>query len=531
MNRVLGVVVVILAVLVDGFFALVNFYPVAPARGRGPQRKVLVALDASQARWLTDNLVDEFNREHNVDVSLVPVDEERLLAELEKAKAGGGELMLAAIPRALGARAIKGGLTRSFEDTAPRAQLAADLAAVTPPVMRAAEFEGKQYFLPRWSLLDVTVYRESRVRDAVRHWSLLRREIDAALKAANGRGLPPGYQLELQPEEWDGYDRFVIGYYWARRRYAGQPARGRVAHRTGEELDGVVDITEGIYRAGAGDATIADTSSQAARDYFEWEALYRKHGLYNAAMFDVKPLDDDGILDGLQRGELFLATVDQMQAFTLHGGSHTGTPPHVDDPDDLGFAPLARISSVELSPKGHPARAGQPFSFREDWVWALPSKSADPALAYELVKFLWEREQHYRECEALGALPLRTDVMRERSSLFKLVWMDDVFDATFTEWDRATPLPDSVAGGLGSSYAQLWDRIVTARAAPDAIAGLLHAPPAPRPPPAPAPAPATTDTPAAAVAAREDDDDDSMSAVDDELWRGRVELEKTGAVQ
>ena len=45
------------------------------------------------------------------------------------------------------------------------------------------------------------VYRESKVRDAVRHWSLLRREIDAALKAATGHGLPPGYHPELAPEE------------------------------------------------------------------------------------------------------------------------------------------------------------------------------------------------------------------------------------------------------------------------------------------------------------------------------------------
>src|SRR5262249_35301153 len=150
------------------------------------------------------------------------------------------------------------------------AQIANDSAAAVPRAMKAAQQNGKQVFLPERTLLDVTVFRRSRVRDAVRHWNLLRPEIETALRAQNGRGLPSGYKLELEPEQWDGFDRFVIAYYWAHRRYHGEEARGRVAHRTGMQLDGLVEISEGLYRAGASENTLAKFDSPATRDYFGW---------------------------------------------------------------------------------------------------------------------------------------------------------------------------------------------------------------------------------------------------------------------
>jgi ABC-type glycerol-3-phosphate transport system substrate-binding protein len=513
--RVLTIVVVVLAVLVDGFFALINFYPVAPSRARGPERKVLVALDTAQARWLRENLIDEFNTEHNSNLQLQAVDEEELLPTLAKAQS---DVILTMLPRARGRQAIAAHAVRSFEDVATPARVNSDFDAVVPPALQAALVDGKQLFLPGMALVDVLVFRISRVRDAVRHWSLLRAQIDAALREVNGRGLPPNYSLELEPELWDGFDRFVIGYFWAHRRYAHQPARGRVAHRTGEDLDGALDIVEGLYRAGVDDKTVSQTAAPAVRDYFAWEALYRKHGLFPPEMLGEHPLDDDTLVELLRKGELFLASVDTMQAFTLHGGGHGDARPGVDDPDDLGFAPLPRISSLALGSDGKPARSGEPFSFRDDWVWALPARAADAELAYELVQFLWSRENHVRFCEALGALPLRTDVQRERSSIFRLTWMDDVLDAAFAEWNRARPVPDTLAEGFGSVYAQLWDRLIRRQ---DPIDAVLHTPPAPRPLVSPPVAARAPEAPTS-----EEDTEDRLDAIDDEQWSSKVELEE-----
>jgi hypothetical protein len=249
----------------------------------------------------------------------------------------------------------------------------------------------------------------------------------------------------------------------------------------------------------------------------------KKHGIFAPAMFEDEPLDDDGVRDGLGKGELYLATVDQQRAFTLHGGSHTGTPPVVDDADDLGFAPLGRIGSLELGPNGKPLRQGRPFSFREDWVWALPAHGAqeDAQLAYELVKFLWQKENHVRACEALGELPLRADVQRERSSLFRMVWMDDIYDAAFAELPTAQAVPDAVEAGWGSTYASLWKQIV----ADGGGLQLLQSPPKPTPFAVAAAEKAEPKEPPEATL-REEDDDDRAEAIDNELWRGKAELDR-----
>ena len=498
MRRVLWGTLIALAVLVDGFFALVNFYPVAPQRDRGPSQKILVSLETSQAKWLTETLLAEFNDEHTSNLELEIVPDEQLLATLEKEKSS---LVAAVLPRAEGARAIASGAVRSFADVASPDQMKALLEPLAEQVVSAVQVDGKPYFVPRAALLDIMVYRISRVRDAVRHWSLLRTDIDAALKQVNGRGLPPGYSLELAPEEWDSYDRFVVAYYWAHRRYEGQPAKGRVGHRTGDGLDNVIEHVEAAYRAGATDATAGALDSAPVRDATSWERLYRTYDLFSPAMMREKPLDDEGVFDALKSGELYLATINQTQAFLLHGGSHRGTPPRIADPDDLAFAPLTRISSQELASSGHPMRKGRRFSFREDWVWMLPSGSPAPQLAFDLAEFLLERDQHVRECEALGALPLRTDVIRERSAIFKLPWMTDIFDAAFDEWKDASPVPERVPAGLGAEYAKLWKTIDDESA---------------KAPPVATPAP---------DAGTSQSDDDTLDEAEDELWRGKVALE------
>jgi hypothetical protein len=528
MRRALLATAVVLAILVDGFFALVNFYPVAPPPRRGPRRTVLVSLDPAQARWLQESLIAEFNAEHNTDVALFTVDEERLL---DAVAAAPPEMVLAALPRARAGEALRRKLVRPFDEIAPADRLDEALAGVSAEAVESARVDGKLRFLPRAALLDVAVYRVSRVRDAVRNWTVLRREIDDALRAAGGRGLPPGYQLELDPEQWDSLDRFVIGYFWAHRRYRGEHARGRIAHRVGDVLDAQLDLVEGVRRAGANNADLARTDSQAARDYFGWESLYRRHGLFADAMLGAAPLDDDGILDGLRQGELFMATVTQMEAFTLHGGAHPGSPPQVDDPDDLGFAPLGRISSLESDANGRPLRAGRRGSLREEWVWAVPSHAVDPDLAVELAAFLWQRENHFRECQALGTLPLRTDVQRERSSLFRLIWMDDVLDAAFAERDESAAPPESLGAGLGSTYARLWRSLVAERGAeglsPSALAERLRSPPPAPPAKPPAASAQAVPRPVALDGGMtEEADQDRPPAIDEEFWRGRAEVEK-----
>lgn len=475
MQRTLLIIALVLGLLVDGFFALVNFYPVAPTRSRGPRRYILADVDATQAAWLQHNLLDEFNDEHHANLALRAVDEEHIEEAMNRP-----DVLLAVLPRVTALRAINTGHVASFEDFVPAARIASDFDAIRSDVMQSGRYRNRQAFIPRAVVLDVAVYRQSRVRDAMLHWRLLEADMNAALRAVNGRGLPAGYSLEREPTSWDAYDQFVLAYYWAHRSYDGHPARARVAHRSGLLIEGQIDIVGSIYRAGGSDATLDQHDSVFALDAMQWDAVYRAEGLFADEMFAPTGLDDEDALAGLERGDFYLTSADQLEAFSIHGGGHRDANPRVPDEDDLGFVAMPRFSSLELDATGHPARTAAGFSFREEFVWALPAHGPDRRVAYDAVRWVMERENHARECEALGMLPIRTDVIRERATLFRIGWMQDVFEAGLSQWARSQPLPLSFATGSGLDYAILWDRVVAQHgAAPSdraAIAAMMRAP-------------------------------------------------------
>jgi hypothetical protein len=485
--RIALITAVVLGVAVDAFFAIVNFYPVAPHASRGPKRYVVMQLDPVQAAWFQANVLDDFNDEANANLQLLRVDdEEQLQAATAAAAKRGDDPVLVLLTTTQVDHARSTGLVQPFTAVASASQIAADFGGLGDAAIAPTKVGGQPYYLPGVARLDVAVYRISKVRDAVLHWSVLRPEIDAALRRVNGRGLPAGYELSLSPEAWDSYDVFVMAYYWANRVYGGQPARPRIAHRTGDEIDGQRDIAAALYRMGGDDKTFLRTDARPAVDYFQWEALMHAEGLYPEAMYADDPYDDEAMMAGLEKGELFLGSLDAMEAFSLHGGAHVGAQPQTDDAADLGFTMLPRGASLALDAKGQPARRGATFSFREDWVWALPTTASGAGAddAYRLVQFLWRPGIHARICEALGTLPVHPEVVAARASYFRLDWMRHVFEAGFDQARRGEPEPAALVGkGLGSVYAQLWTKIVAGRMAPapdGAIAAVLHAPPPPK---------------------------------------------------
>ena len=513
-------VAVAIGVAVDVFFAVVNFYPVAPHPNPGPKRYVVMQLDEVQAAWFQKHVLDDFNAETNSNLVVLRVaEEEQLQAMTRDAAKAGKDVVLTALPVTQVGRAVETKLVRPFTDVVPSDRIAADFRALGDAVLAAGKLAGTQYFLPRMAVIDVAVYRVSKVRDAVLHWSVLRPQIEATLAKINGRGLPKNYELGLTPDAWTSYDLFVMAYYWSHRSYGGRPARPRVAHRTGDEVDGQRDIVSALYRLGATDATVASFGDRAALDLFQWESLYRDEGAYVPEMFAAEPFDDEAVLEGLKSGDLFFAPIDAMEAFNLHGGSHAAALAKVDDPADLEFTSMPRGASLLLDDKGHPQRERPSFSFLEDWVWALPAAAQDGSVGYQLAQFLWRPDIHARECEALGMLPLHPQVIAERVSRFRLEWMQHVSEAGLAQARHGERAPDMlIARGLGSVYAQLWAEIVTGKRE---IGDALRSPPAPKPLAVQAPSPADPQR-AAEPAAPEPSDD----PVENEDWETDVVLER-----
>jgi len=142
---------------------------------------------------------------------------------------------------------------------------------------------------------------------------------------------------------------------------------------------------------------------------------------------------------------------------------------------------LPRFSSLELDAKGHPARTAKSFAFKNELVWALPQGAKDPKRAFQLATWLVQKENHVRDCEAMGYVPMRKDVFREVTSTFRNYWMSAAFDAALEQWPRSQAVPASLSEKrLGSVYAQLWRKVVSASPGPlagDKLAAQLASPP------------------------------------------------------
>ena len=507
--RGLLVAAIAIGVAIDAFFAVVNFYPIAPKPSRGPKRYVVMQLDAAQAKWFQDNILDDFNTEANVDVQLIRVDDDaQLQPALAQAVKDGKDVVAITLPLVQTQSALDAKLVHPYTDAIAPKRIAGELGGLGTSVLAPGKRNGEQAFLPRMTVVDVLAYRVSKVRDAILHWTQLRPQIDAALRAVNGHGLPADYELNLSPDQWDAYDIFVMSYYWAHRKYNGMVARPRVAHRTGDSLDGQLDIAAGLYGMGMTDATLAQFSSRAAIDYFQWETLYRAEKLYPSAMYGPKPFEDDQVVAMLALGELYLAPIDALDAFTLHGGAHADAKSQVDDPGDLDFTELPNGASLALAADHHAQRTSPSFSFRQDWVWALPVGTKSAEVGYRLVKFLWRPEIHARECEALGMLPSHPEVVVQKASRFRLGWMTRIFEAGLEQAEKGKAVPPALVDrGIGSQYAQLWTKIVAGGVPPSEIriAEMLGGVPPPHRN-APEPAPVVVQKDAGSAAPKIDED-------------------------
>ena len=418
--RILLIAAVVMGVVVDGFFAIVNFYPVAPHASRGPTRYIVMQLDDAQATWFRANILEDFNSETNSNVELIPVEEEeQLQPTAEAARAQGKDVMLVAIPATQIGHAVESKLVQPFEGALPADKIALDFSPLGTKLLAPGKLDGKQYFLPRMTVVDVEVFRISKVRDAVVHWSVLRPQIEAALKKINGRGLPAGYELNLSPEDWDSYDLFVMAYFWANRSYSGLPPQPRVAHRTGDNLDGQQDIAASIYGFGATDATFGRFDSTPVLDYFQWEALFRSEGLYPDKMYQTdRPYDDDAVIAGVEKGDLFLAPIDSMDSFELHGGSFAAATAHVDDPGDLGFTEIPSSASLALGENHRPARTSPSFAFREELgVGADGEHGVDRhRVQARALRASAPRDPRGASAKALGMLPSHPEGRRRAAS-------------------------------------------------------------------------------------------------------------------
>lgn len=327
-------------------------------------------------------------------------------------------------------------------------QIASDMTEYLPAALEVADLSelekdhsllAKQYYIPRKLEANTLLYRRSKVEEAVQNWTRFKPQIDQMFKEHNRYGLPSDYQLEADPNHWDWYDVAVASFYWAHTEYGGRRLP-RTAHRGRRYGGTMTEIAAKIFQAGGDSKALlfeGQENLEAVYDAFEWEAFYRKNGLYNPAMWERR-WTGSHIWKAFSQEAVFLAFMHQLDAFFVHGNPASGLNGYLEEPEDMATAIMPKGVSLALNSRGRYVREGRHHSLRTGWWWGIPHTAPDPELSYELARYITSKEFHLEEATRFGMLPIREDVDSEVKTWNadpERRWMDDVFDTARRQFE------------------------------------------------------------------------------------------------
>jgi len=484
---------VVLGLAVNLGLLAINLAPQRPHLGRRHTIKGLLRASGPRIEWMRENQFSEFGRQSDLEFEFVSAKTfEEVQSLLIKERDHPTGIALADIDDEHGDELRSSGAVQAIAGVAPAGDLQDSLAEYIPEAVKRGQLAGVQWYLPKRSLVDVAVFLKPAVEEAYLHWQQDRPAIETALKEANGVGLPKGYTLEKVPDDWDTFDLFVAGWYWAHHpapwaEQAAHPSHDhpppaitapRIGYPCGDNEDANDEFVNALYRHGATDDTYAKLDGPEALDTLQWRALFRKHGLVpeECAGQGLDTFDVNGLFHDRK---LAWAPIDQADSLWLHGGARRDAPPGVPGAGDLAWSTLPSGASAELNAKGEAARTGRSFSFEEVHLWAIPVHSPQPRLAFALARFVNQKGLQQRETEAQGMLPVRNDLRSDYPILFRLNWMQQMLDASFRQIDRGSgDVPDDYAEKeIDVAYARLRKAVVYGRprAAPVSTAAMKAA--------------------------------------------------------
>ena len=456
LKRVLLQGLLLIGIAVNISFLLINLKPDRPHLARRKHVKVLLRASEPRAKWMQANELSEFAAAHDLEIELVLAkDFDEVHDKLDEEAKHPTGMMLADIDDEWTDDLRSEKAVRPIEDGAEKDEAAAALDEYLPEGIERSKQDGKIWFLPKRAQVDVIAFLKPAVEDAYLHWEKHRTEIEAALKEANGYGLPKGYQLERSPESWDSYDIFVAAWSWAHEPARwGEPiaanvaigaempppvTRPRLARRTGHGEDAVRDLVGSFFRHGMKAEELKNPEAPAKLDALQWRVLMRKHRLLAPECETPDGIESFGVNQLLHDRKIAYAPISQPDAFWVHGGARRDADPGMRGPSDLSFSPEPSGASLEIDPKtGQPMRKGKTFSFEEVHLWAVPVHTPNMKLSWQLARFLTQKGLQQRETEAEGMLPIRKDLRTSYQVTFRVDWMQQVLHASYVQIARGS---------------------------------------------------------------------------------------------
>lgn len=293
------------------------------------------------------------------------------------------------------------------------------------------KIDNKQYYIPRKFETRLMVYLKSKVFDAVSVWRKHRKAINEELKKYNNFGLPAIYVLEEDPNQWDYFDIFVIGWIWAHTSYEGRLSP-KIAHR-GKRYSGTSHrIIDRVFQCSGTEDEVIAMRGDAVADAFYWEAVYAASGVYNPKMWE-ECWSGSGVWKGFRDGEVFLSFMTQLDCFFIHGTGREGLKGYLKNPDDMGIATMPGGCSLTLTKNGTPISKGSKSITTGGWWWGIPKDTPNPRESYKLARHITSMENQIYGCSRFGMIPVRKDVLGDMQMLFGGQWISSIYDVSFKQ--------------------------------------------------------------------------------------------------
>jgi ABC-type glycerol-3-phosphate transport system substrate-binding protein len=417
----------------------------------------LISMMPDQEEYFIEEVVPAFEKKNRARVQVVPygtVDSLESYLRAYKATAG-----LVKVPFDRRTVLVEKGLIKPLGDLLS-AQQHSDFKNEYL-LTNLGEVNGKLYFIPRKFETRIMVYCKSKVIEAQGVWRKYKDEISADLKRMNGGGLPADFYLEDDPNEWDYFDFFVVGWIWSHTQYDGR-AVGRIGLR-GKRYSGTwLGIVDRVFQLGGDSSAVLSMTGDAVVDAFHWESIYAASGVYNPEMWK-KGWGGADIWRGFASGEVFLSFMTQLDCFFLHGTGRDNITGYFKNPDDMGVAIMPKACSGVLSGENMALRSGTRSITTGGWWWGIPASSPDPACSYELASFITSTSQQIQECSRFGMVPVRKDVLSDMNMLFGGGWISRIYETSFKQLmqNGLTTLPmNPKLGRIGEVYLDAWYDIV-----------------------------------------------------------------------
>ncbi len=425
--------------------------------GPPAQLRMVAKMPDPQRDFFREKILTPFEKKHKVKIELAAYSDASDLPHLLAGQEGNADLIT--VPLELTHRLVSDNRVAPLEDFVSQRKLLQ--LKQTYFLMDLGKVDDRYYYLPRQFETSMLVYHKPQVVDALDNWESRREEIETVLRKYNGKGLPNHYELEKNPEKWDYFDLFVVGYYWKAREIT-SVKHGHIAFQSARNYRTALNLIDKAHQSGASQEEVKLMQGEALVDMLRWQAIMAREGLFLDTGLRER-WDENKILQGFATGQVYLSEIIPTHFFLLHGTGHSLVPGMLAAPEELGLSILPQGVSVELNAAGEPVRkGGRGVTTRGSWM-GVGKNSPHKEIAFELALHITNTANQIEECSSFGMIPVRQDMLGELGLMFGGGWMSRVFRVAsqqMVENRFTTPPLVKDYGDIGENYLKAYDKLV-----------------------------------------------------------------------